>query len=113
MAGNNGSDKMDEVTVEVVDTPLDKTSMADHWKSLAACTLVSMCPFQYGIDFGLIGGLQAMKGCLEVRIQHAVNRSCVGFPVFVIVSMPSSCYYHLLSGSGTPLTAVAPRVIRI
>lgn len=22
--------------------------MKDHWKCLAACTLVSMCPFQYG-----------------------------------------------------------------
>lgn len=31
-----------------------------------ACTLVSMSPFQYGIDFGAIGGLQAMRGFLEV-----------------------------------------------
>lgn len=22
--------------------------MKDHWKCLAACTMVSMCPFQYG-----------------------------------------------------------------
>ncbi|KAL2018419.1 hypothetical protein VTK56DRAFT_838 [Thermocarpiscus australiensis] len=41
-------------------------TMKQHWKSLAACTLVSMCPFQYGIDFGLIGGLQAMIGFLRV-----------------------------------------------
>lgn len=33
---------------------------------MAACTLVSMCPFQYGVDFGIIGGLQAMPGFLEV-----------------------------------------------
>ncbi|KAK0629408.1 general substrate transporter [Bombardia bombarda] len=38
----------------------------DHWKALAACTLVSICPFQYGIDFGLTGGLQAMVGFLKV-----------------------------------------------
>ncbi|KUI57776.1 putative glucose transporter rco-3 [Cytospora mali] len=38
----------------------------DHWKCLAACTLVSMCPFQYGLDFGLIGGLQAMIGFLQI-----------------------------------------------
>ncbi|KAK3332922.1 general substrate transporter [Cercophora scortea] len=38
----------------------------DHWKALAACTLMSMCPFQYGIDFGLIGGLQSMVGFLQV-----------------------------------------------
>ena len=44
----------------------DTTKMRDHWKCLAACTLVSMCPFQYGLDFGLIGGLQAMVGFLQV-----------------------------------------------
>lgn len=38
-----------------------------HWKCLLACTLVSMCPFQYGVDFGIIGGLQAMPGFLAVR----------------------------------------------
>lgn len=37
-----------------------------HWKCLLACTLVSMSPFQYGVDFGIIGGLQAMVGFLEV-----------------------------------------------
>ncbi|RDL33338.1 uncharacterized protein BP5553_08777 [Venustampulla echinocandica] len=37
-----------------------------HWKCLMACTLVSMCPFQYGLDFGIIGGLQAMPGFLQV-----------------------------------------------
>ena len=42
--------------------------LKDHWKCLLAVTLVSMSPFQYGIDFGIIGGLQAMRGFLEVRI---------------------------------------------
>ena len=50
--------------------PQDAGSIKDHWKCLAACTLVSMCPFQYGIDFGLIGGLQAMIGFLQVK-DHA------------------------------------------
>lgn len=45
----------------------DTTGIADHWKCLAACTLMSMCPFQYGVDFGLISGLQAMPGFLKVR----------------------------------------------
>ena len=27
-----------------------------------------LSPFQYGIDFGLIGGLQAMVGFLEVGL---------------------------------------------
>ncbi len=44
----------------------EKYGIRDHWKCLAACTLVSMCPFQYGLDFGLIGNLQAMVGFLEV-----------------------------------------------
>lgn len=43
-----------------------KEGVTSHWKCLAACTLVSMCPFQYGVDFGIIGGLQAMPGFLEV-----------------------------------------------
>ncbi|KAH8761343.1 putative maltose permease [Hyaloscypha sp. PMI_1271] len=47
-------------------TPDRKDNLAAHWKCLAACTLMSMCPFQYGVDFGIIGSLQAMKGFLEV-----------------------------------------------
>ena len=36
---------------------------------MLACILVSMSPFQYGIDFGLIGGMQAMIGFLKVLPQ--------------------------------------------
>ncbi|OJD30472.1 mfs sp sugar:h+ symporter [Diplodia corticola] len=46
-------------------TPKDDSLWA-HWKMLAACLLITMCPFQYGLDFGLIGGLQAMPGFLAV-----------------------------------------------
>lgn len=42
------------------------SGLLENWKCLLACTLVSMSPFQYGIDFGAIGGLQAMRGFLEV-----------------------------------------------
>jgi hypothetical protein len=48
-------------------------TMKQHWKCLAACTLMSLCPFQYGLDFGLIGGLQAMVGFLRVRLIHHTN----------------------------------------
>ncbi|KAK4541798.1 hypothetical protein LTR36_007330 [Oleoguttula mirabilis] len=41
-------------------------TMRANWKCLAACILVSMSPFQYGVDFGLIGGIQAMIGFLRV-----------------------------------------------
>ncbi|KAI1486416.1 putative maltose permease [Biscogniauxia mediterranea] len=40
--------------------------MKDHWKALAAVSLVSLSSFQYGVDFGIIGGLQAMVGFLQV-----------------------------------------------
>lgn len=40
--------------------------MKGYWKCALAVFLVSMSPFQYGVDFGLIGGVQAMVGFLEV-----------------------------------------------
>jgi MFS transporter, SP family, sugar:H+ symporter len=42
-----------------------KVTMREHWKSLSIVTLVSLSSFQYGLDFGIIGGLQAMIGFLE------------------------------------------------
>jgi hypothetical protein len=39
-----------------------------HWKCFVACGIIVLSPFQYGVDFGLIGGLQAMKGFLQVRL---------------------------------------------
>ncbi|KAI8957309.1 putative maltose permease [Daldinia sp. FL1419] len=38
----------------------------DHWKAIIAMTLVSLSSFQYGLDFGIIGGLQAMIPFLKV-----------------------------------------------
>ena len=46
--------------------PAAPKGLLENWKCILACTLVSMSPFQYGIDFGAIGGLQAMKGFLQV-----------------------------------------------
>ncbi|KAF2092639.1 MFS transporter [Rhizodiscina lignyota] len=46
--------------------PQQELPFRAHWKCLLACTLISMSPFQYGVDFGIIGGLQAMIGFLEV-----------------------------------------------
>ncbi len=40
-----------------------------HWRCFLACGLVVLSPFQYGIDFGMIGGLQAMVGFLKVSIR--------------------------------------------
>lgn len=47
------------------------SSKAGLWanrKAMFAILLVSMCPFQYGLDFGLIGGIQAMIGFLRVSL---------------------------------------------
>jgi len=38
----------------------------DHWRCLAAVTVVSLSTFQYGLDFGVISGLQAMVPFLQV-----------------------------------------------
>lgn len=45
-----------------------------HWKCLLACVLVSMSPFQYGMDFSLIGSMQAMIGFLKVRLPNSLLR---------------------------------------
>jgi hypothetical protein len=37
-----------------------------HWRCFIACGIIVLSPFQYGLDFGLIGGLQAMPGFLKV-----------------------------------------------
>ncbi|ORY09995.1 MFS monosaccharide transporter-like protein [Clohesyomyces aquaticus] len=56
------------------------TTLRENWKCVAACTLVSMSPFQYGIDFGLIGGLQAMPGFLAV-FGHPDPHSPIGYNI--------------------------------
>ncbi|KAF2469974.1 MFS monosaccharide transporter-like protein [Lindgomyces ingoldianus] len=56
------------------------TTLRENWKCIAACTLVSMSPFQYGIDFGLIGGLQAMPGFLAV-FGHRDPNSPIGYNI--------------------------------
>ncbi|KAI1432888.1 MFS monosaccharide transporter-like protein [Xylaria sp. CBS 124048] len=40
--------------------------MKRHWKALLIVSFVSLSSFQYGVDFGIIGGLQAMVGFLQV-----------------------------------------------
>ena len=49
----------------------DDPTIRDHWRCFLACGLIILSPFQYGIDFGLIGGLQAMPGFLKVRSEHS------------------------------------------
>lgn len=48
----------------------------DSWRShsrlFLACGVVILSPFQYGFDFGMIGGLQAMRGFLQVWL-HTID----------------------------------------
>ncbi|KAI8953123.1 MFS monosaccharide transporter-like protein [Xylaria longipes] len=49
--------------------------MREHWKALLIVCLVSLSSFQYGLDFGIIGGLQAMVGFLQVFGEEAPETS--------------------------------------
>ncbi|TKA45745.1 hypothetical protein B0A54_03430 [Friedmanniomyces endolithicus] len=51
-----------------------------NWKCVLACLLVSMSPFQYGVDFGLIGGIQAMIGFMKV-FGYAAPNTPVGWNI--------------------------------
>ncbi|KAK3903686.1 general substrate transporter [Staphylotrichum tortipilum] len=49
-----------------------------HWKCFLACGIIVLSPFQYGVDFGLIGGLQAMKGFLMI-FGHEAPQTALGW----------------------------------
>lgn len=44
----------------------DETTIKANWKCFLACGIMILSPFQYGVDFGLIGGVQAMQGFLQI-----------------------------------------------
>ncbi|RYP77498.1 hypothetical protein DL771_001071 [Monosporascus sp. 5C6A] len=56
----------------------DDQTIRDHWRCFLACGLIILSPFQYGIDFGLIGGLQAMPGFLKIY-GHEAPGSVIGW----------------------------------
>ncbi|GAW26788.1 putative maltose permease [Rosellinia necatrix] len=49
----------------------NKLGMKEHWKALSIVCFVSLSSFQYGLDFGIISGLQAMISFLQVFGQEA------------------------------------------
>jgi hypothetical protein len=51
----------------------DKETIRANWKVFVACGIMVVSPFQYGLDFGLIGGLQAMPGFLAVRSRRSLS----------------------------------------
>jgi hypothetical protein len=50
----------------------------DHSRLFLACGVVILSPFQYGFDFGMIGGLQAMVGFLRVLYNRTASSIDVG-----------------------------------
>ncbi|EMD59153.1 hypothetical protein GGP41_009041 [Bipolaris sorokiniana] len=52
----------------------------DHTRLFIACGVVILSPFQYGFDFGMIGGLQAMVGFLEV-FGYRTNKTPTGWNI--------------------------------
>ncbi|KAF2878500.1 monosaccharide transporter-like protein [Massariosphaeria phaeospora] len=50
----------------------------DHWRLFLACGVMILSPFQYGIDFGLIGGLQAMPGFLKIY-GYRTTKTAIGW----------------------------------
>lgn len=63
---------------------LTKTTLWENRKSILICSIVAMSSFQYGLDFSLIGGFQAMPGFLEV-FGVADPASPTGFNLTVLV----------------------------
>ncbi|KAK4169757.1 putative sugar transporter [Cladorrhinum sp. PSN259] len=55
-----------------------KETWRSHWKCFIACGLIVLSPFQYGVDFGLIGGLQAMVGFLKIY-GHPAPQTAIGW----------------------------------
>lgn len=49
-------------------TTPDQDTIRANWRCFIACGIITLCPIQYGLDFGLIGGLQAMVGFLKVSL---------------------------------------------
>src|SRR5271163_2771024 len=87
---------------------ISKTSLLDNWKAMTICCIIAMAPFQYGIDFGMIGGLQGnfdsvllltdsnawistslrlRRPSITHRIQHFANRTAT----HLVVDDPWSC----------------------
>ncbi|KAH7392958.1 monosaccharide transporter-like protein [Pyrenochaeta sp. MPI-SDFR-AT-0127] len=56
------------------------TSWRSHSRLFLACGIVIMSPFQYGFDFGMIGGLQAMRGFLQV-FGYRTNKTPTGWNI--------------------------------
>ncbi|KAI1493682.1 general substrate transporter [Biscogniauxia mediterranea] len=61
----------------------DDQTIKDHWRCFLACGLMVLSPFQYGVDFGLIGGLQAMPGFLEV-FGHRAPNTAIGWNITTV-----------------------------
>jgi hypothetical protein len=69
--------------VNMAVAPKEETIRA-NWKCFLACGVMILSPFQYGVDFGLIGGLQAMPGFLKVSLEPRLTGSPVVSAVYPV-----------------------------
>ncbi|KAF2015334.1 monosaccharide transporter-like protein [Aaosphaeria arxii CBS 175.79] len=59
-------------------TEVRQESWKDHSRLFLAAGVMILSPFQYGIDFGMIGGLQAMPGFLKIYGYQCPTSKCPG-----------------------------------
>jgi hypothetical protein len=71
-------------------TSPSKDTIRAHWKCFVACGIIVLSPFQYGLDFGLIGGLQAMPGFLKASGHSQGDPSHDGQVVILTSCQPRS-----------------------
>ncbi|RTE73718.1 hypothetical protein BHE90_011851 [Fusarium euwallaceae] len=64
-------------------TNQDNNTIAANWRCFVACGIVVLSPFQYGLDFGLIGGLQAMPGFLKIY-GHPAPETSLGWNISTV-----------------------------
>lgn len=83
----------------------DKETIRNHWRCFVACGLMVLSPFQYGIDFGLIGGLQAMPGFLKVTVSSNHRSRLYANDAKTDLRPPSSKYSDRLEYIDRPTAA--------
>ncbi|KAL1982366.1 hypothetical protein VTN96DRAFT_1397 [Rasamsonia emersonii] len=92
--------------------PREKNGVLTNWKCLAACTLISMSPFQYEIDFTMIGGFQAMIGFLQVYGERDLETSIgwnISYTRQQLVSSLMTLGAFIASSSAGPIAVVLGR----
>ncbi|KAF1844811.1 monosaccharide transporter-like protein [Cucurbitaria berberidis CBS 394.84] len=89
-------------------------SWRSHGRLFLACGIVILSPFQYGFDFGMIGGLQAMRGFLQV-FGYRTNKTVTGWNITterqqLISSLMTLGAFISAATAGIPSTRIGRRM---